>query len=79
MTIGLNLKMEKKIIENIRFRTLAATPTAAVNESNAKNMSQIITELKESTFAERSGRLARLKMKKEVVELKKKDGYYLNE
>ena len=66
---------EKIIEKNIRFRTLGCYPLTAGVESNAKNISQIINELKESKFSERSGRLIDHD-EEGSMELKKKDGYF---
>ena len=70
------LKDEEKIIEkNIRFRTLGCYPLTAGVESNAKNISQIINELKKSKYSERAGRLIDHD-EDGSMELKKKDGYF---
>ena len=53
---------------------MVATPTAGV-KSNAKDISQIINELKESKFSERSGRLIDHD-EEGSMERKKKDGYF---
>ena len=70
------LKDEEKIIEkNIRFRTLGCYPLTAGVESNAKNIFQVINELKESRFSERSGILIDHD-EEGSMERKKKDGYF---
>ena len=66
---------EKIIEENIRFRTLGCYPLTAGVKSNAKDISQIINELKESKFSERSGRLIDHD-EEGSMERKKKDGYF---
>lgn len=70
------LKNGEKILEkNIRFRTLGCYPLTAGVESNAKNISQIINELKKSKYSERAGRLIDHD-EEGSMELKKKDGYF---
>ena len=50
-------KNEKIISKNVRFRTLGCYPLTGAIESNSKNLSQIISELRNSSYSERQGRL----------------------
>jgi sulfate adenylyltransferase subunit 2 len=59
----------------VRFRTLGCYPLTAGIESNAKNVKDIIKEVKESNFSERSGRLIDYD-KIGSMELKKREGYF---
>lgn len=59
----------------VRFRTLGCYPLTAGVESNATNINQIIKELKESSYSERSGRLIDYD-KEGSMELKKREGYF---
>ena len=59
----------------VRFRTLGCYPLTAGVESNAKNINQIIKELRESQYSERSGRLIDYD-KEGSMELKKREGYF---
>ena len=59
----------------VRFRTLGCYPLTAGIESNAKNVKDIIKEVKESNFSERSGRLIDYD-KIGSMELKKRQGYF---
>lgn len=59
----------------VRFRTLGCYPLTAGIESNAKNVKDIIKEVKESNFSERSGRLIDYD-KLGSMELKKREGYF---
>ncbi len=60
---------------NVRFRTLGCYPLTAGIESNAKNIKEIIKEIKKSDFSERSGRLIDYD-KLGSMELKKRQGYF---
>lgn len=60
---------------NVRFRTLGCYPLTAGIESNAKNVKEIIKEIKKSDFSERSGRLIDYD-KLGSMELKKRQGYF---
>ena len=60
---------------NIRFRTLGCYPLTSGTISNAKTIKDIILELSNSKYSERSGRL----IDKDVdgsMELKKQEGYF---
>ena len=59
----------------VRFRTLGCFPLTAGVQSNAKNVKDIIKELKASSFSERSGRLIDHD-KLGSMELKKREGYF---
>jgi sulfate adenylyltransferase subunit 2 len=60
---------------DVRFRTLGCYPLTAGIESKAKNVNDIINELKKSNFSERSGRLIDYD-KIGSMELKKREGYF---
>ncbi len=60
---------------NVRFRTLGCYPLTSGIKSNAKNVSEIIKELRETAFSERSGRLIDYD-KHGSMELKKREGYF---
>ena len=66
---------DKSIILKVRFRTLGCYPLTAGLESDAKNVTDIITEIKESKFSERSGRLIDYD-KLGSMEMKKREGYF---
>jgi len=59
----------------VRFRTLGCYPLTAGIESKAKNVKDIIKEVKASNFSERSGRLIDYD-KLGSMELKKREGYF---
>ena len=59
----------------VRFRTLGCYPLTAGIESKAKNVKDIIKEVKTSNFSERSGRLIDYD-KLGSMELKKREGYF---
>ena len=59
----------------VRFRTLGCYPLTAGIESKAKNVKDIIKELKQTNFSERSGRLIDHD-KIGSMELKKREGYF---
>lgn len=63
------------ILKTIRFRTLGCYPLTAGIESNAKNVDDIINELKEFNYTERVGRAIDVD-KEYSMELKKKEGYF---
>ena len=67
-------KDEVKDLE-VRFRTLGCYPLTAGIESKAKNVKDIIKEVRESNFSERSGRLIDYD-KLGSMELKKREGYF---
>ena len=72
----LKLKKNEKIIsKNVRFRTLGCYPLTGAIESNSKNLSQIISELRNSSYSERQGRLIDLD-KNSSMEKKKENGYF---
>ena len=50
-------KDDKLTYKNVRFRTLGCYPLTAGIESTAKNVSEIIKEVKNSNFSERYGRV----------------------
>ena len=60
---------------NVRFRTLGCYPLTAGIESKAKNVKEIIKEIKKSDFSERSGRLIDYD-KLGSMEIKKRQGYF---
>ena len=68
-------KNEKKIIKNIRFRTLGCYPLTSAESSVAKNESDIINDISKNLLSERSGRLID---KDEIgsMEKKKLEGYF---
>ena len=66
---------DKSIILKVRFRTLGCYPLTAGLESDAENVEDIITEIKESNFSERSGRLIDYD-KLGSMEMKKREGYF---
>ncbi len=68
-------KNEKIISKNVRFRTLGCYPLTGAIESNSKNLSQIISELRNSSYSERQGRLIDLD-KNSSMEKKKENGYF---
>jgi sulfate adenylyltransferase subunit 2 len=66
---------DESIILKVRFRTLGCYPLTAGLESDAENVTDIITEIKESKFSERSGRLIDYD-KLGSMEMKKREGYF---
>ena len=68
-------KNEKKIIKNIRFRTLGCYPLTSAETSMAKNETDIINDISKNLLSERSGRLID---KDEIgsMEKKKLEGYF---
>jgi|TARA_B100000242_G_scaffold287038_1_gene253345 sulfate adenylyltransferase subunit 2 len=72
------LKLKKneeiKILE-VRFRTLGCYPLTGAIESKARNLNEIIKELKSSRFSERQGRLIDSDSNSSM-ESKKKEGYF---
>ena len=68
-------KNEKIFFKNIRFRTLGCYPLTAANYSRAKNISQIIKEIKNNKFSERHGRIIDHDQTGSM-ETKKKEGYF---
>lgn len=68
-------KNEKIISKNVRFRTLGCYPLTGAIESNSKNLSKIISELRNSSYSERQGRLIDLD-KNSSMEKKKENGYF---
>ena len=70
------LKQNDKVTNlNVRFRTLGCYPLTAGVKSEAKNINDIISELKTSKYSERSGRLIDHD-KLGSMELKKREGYF---
>ena len=61
--------------ENVRFRTLGCYPLTAGIISNAKNVKDIIKEIENSNYSERSGRLIDYDTIGSM-ELKKREGYF---
>ena len=68
-------KSEKKLVKNIRFRTLGSYPLTSAETSIAKNESDIIKDISKNSLSERSGRLID---KDEIgsMEKKKLEGYF---
>jgi sulfate adenylyltransferase subunit 2 len=66
---------EKPMIKNVRFRTLGCYPLTGAIESEAKNISEIIAEMRVSKFSERQGRLID-KDQVGSMEKKKLEGYF---
>ena len=68
-------KNEKKIIKNIRFRTLGCYPLTSAETTVAKNETDIINDISKNLLSERSGRLID---KDEIgsMEKKKLEGYF---
>lgn len=62
-------------LENIRFRTLGCYPLTGAMLSNAKNITDIINELKESKYSERSSRIIDYQVNSSM-EKRKKEGYF---
>lgn len=70
------LKKEEKIyFDFIRFRTLGCYPLTAGEKSKAKNINQIIREIKNNNFSERHGRLID-QDQSNSMEKKKQEGYF---
>ncbi len=65
-------KLQEKIV---RFRTLGCYPLSGAVESSAKNIDQIIAEMKASKFSERQGRMID-KDSEGSMERKKREGYF---
>jgi sulfate adenylyltransferase subunit 2 len=61
--------------KEVRFRTLGCYPLTGAIESKAKNISEIISEMRLSKFSERQGRLID-KDQKGSMEKKKLEGYF---
>ena len=67
---------ESKLREEfVRFRTLGCYPLSGAVESKAKNIDQIIAEMKASKFSERQGRMID-KDSQGSMERKKREGYF---
>ena len=68
-------KSEKKLLKNIRFRTLGCYPLTSAETSIAKNESDIIKDISKNSLSERSGRLID---QDEIgsMEKKKLEGYF---
>ena len=58
----------------VRFRTLGCYPLTGAVESNALSVSNIVTELSQSRFSERQGRL--IDHEGSSMEAKKREGYF---
>ena len=68
-------KDDKLTYKNVRFRTLGCYPLTAGIESTAKNVLEIIKEIKNSNFSERYGRVIDYD-KVGSMEIKKREGYF---
>jgi len=68
-------KNEKIIEKEVRFRTLGCYPLTAAIESKAKNVREILIEMKNTKFSERNGRLIDFD-NQGSMEKKKKEGYF---
>lgn len=66
---------EKPQMRKVRFRTLGCYPLSGAIESEAKNVKEIIAEMRESKFSERQGRLID-KDQAGSMEKKKLEGYF---
>ena len=66
---------EKPEIKKVRFRTLGCYPLTGAIESEAKNLDEIIEEMRASKFSERQGRLID-KDQTGAMEKKKLEGYF---
>ncbi|MFT6219956.1 MAG: sulfate adenylyltransferase subunit 2 [Rickettsiales bacterium] len=62
--------------EEIRFRTLGCYPLTGAVKSSAKNVKEIIEELKQSDESERQGRVIDSDGSGYGMEIKKKEGYF---
>lgn len=69
------LKNENPKEKEVRFRTLGCYPLTGAIESKANNISEIISEMRQSKFSERQGRLID-KDQKGSMEKKKLEGYF---
>ena len=70
------IEQNEKIIEKeVRFRTLGCYPLTAAIESKAKNVREILIEMKNTKFSERNGRLIDFD-NQASMEKKKKEGYF---
>ena len=69
------LEGEKPTEKMVRFRTLGCYPLSAAVESSADTVEKIISELEETTFSERQGRLIDSDSSGSM-EKKKQDGYF---
>ena len=67
---------EKAFEAEVRFRTLGCYPLTGAVKSNAKNVVDIITELKQSDHSERQGRVIDNDGGGYSMEKKKKEGYF---
>ena len=63
------------IDKKVRFRTLGCYPLTAGVESEAKNVQEILKELKQTNYSERSGRLIDFDTDGSM-EIKKREGYF---
>ncbi len=72
LPIADDIELEDK---HIRFRTLGCYPLTGAIESQASNISQIITEMKASKYSERQGRMID-KDQEGAMEKKKREGYF---
>lgn len=71
-----NLQADEKITwRSIRFRTLGCYPLTAAIESQACTVSEIITEISQTQFSERQGRLIDFD-NPAAMEKKKREGYF---
>lgn len=71
----LPLDGQKPIEKEVRFRTLGCYPLSGAVESKARNIDDIIEEMRKSKFSERQGRLID-KDQAGSMEKKKKEGYF---
>jgi sulfate adenylyltransferase subunit 2 len=72
----LPLKDRPNVVKRrVRFRTLGCWPLTAAIESEAKDVADVIEELKHSRFSERQGRLVDLS-RQDSMERKKREGYF---
>lgn len=69
------LPSERPLIRDVRFRTLGCYPLTGAIESTARTVKDIITELEQSRFSERQGRLID-HADGESMEKKKQRGYF---
>jgi sulfate adenylyltransferase subunit 2 len=66
---------EKTELFMVRFRTLGCWPLSGAIESQAASVADIVSELKQSRYSERQGRLIDSDQAGSM-ELKKQEGYF---
>ncbi|MFT6333273.1 MAG: sulfate adenylyltransferase subunit 2, partial [Lentimonas sp.] len=71
-----DLLKDQAFEEEIRFRTLGCYPLTGAVKSSAKNVKEIIEELKQSDESERQGRVIDSDGSGYGMEIKKKEGYF---